>query len=453
MTKQKKRRGAAQTATLSSVLQKNQILDAEIIDMNLLGHGIAKVNGVAVFVTGGVTGDRLRIKIIKLCNRYAVARIEEIYTPSPHRIPPTCALHKRCGGCVLRHISYTHELELKTRAIKELLHRAGVETEVLPAIGSPQVDGYRNKVQLPIDENYNMGFFVAHSHDIVACSACDLTMPPLMEIARTVRDHLAAHQIKGVRHIYLRAGKQTGEVLVCLVTWKDSFTAEEAKGLCDILHNSHVEIVGVLQNINDRETNVILGDTYRTLWGKDTLTDELCGCTFTVAAPAFYQVNHDAAELLYQRVAALANLQAGETLVDLYCGAGTIGLSVIRGLPEAKLVGVEIVPEAVENARRNAVANGVTNATFYVGDADHSAVTEADVIVVDPPRKGCSRAVLDRLLAVAPKRIVYVSCGPDTLARDLAYLIEGGYTCGAVQPVDLFPRTGHVETIVCLNKQ
>ena len=186
MAKQKKHRGAAQAATLSSVLQKNQVLDVEVTDMNLLGYGIAKQDGMAIFVAGGVTGDKLRIKIIKLCKTYAVARIEEIYTPSPYRITPSCTLHKRCGGCTFRHIDYAHELELKTRAVRELLHRAGVDVTVLPAIGSPQVDSYRNKVQLPIDENYNMGFFVAHSHEIVACDECALAMPPLMEIASPV---------------------------------------------------------------------------------------------------------------------------------------------------------------------------------------------------------------------------------------------------------------------------
>ena len=439
-------------------MKKNEIYTVEITDLNNLGNGVCRIDGKAVFVPRAVDGDKLRVKIIKDAKDYAVARIEEILTPSPYRQESGCAVSSRCGGCVYRPITYAHEVELKRNYVRSAFRKAGVEVEVAPTLYG-QESGYRNKVQYPVGEGLTVGFYAPRSHDIIPCGDCALQKPIFTPIIATLQELLLKAGVKPyreedgsglVRHLFLRAS-QTGEVMVTLVTTSKSFP--KAKEIAEKLRSIHPEVVSVVRNYNDVRSNVILGDRCETLSGADVLTDTLCGLTFNLSPLSFYQVNHDMAEVLYQTAAELAELQAWDRIADLFCGAGTIGLSVAAMYPDIQLVGVEIIPEAVENAKENAKLNGIENATFVCGDANASELTGADVIFVDPPRKGCEESLVKQIAELTPRKVVYISCNPDTLARDVARFIEVGYLPGVVYPVDLFPRTGHCEAVVSLTKR
>lgn len=438
-------------------MKKNELFDVEITDLNNLGNGVCRIQGKAVFVPRAVDGDRLTVKIIKDAKDYAVARIEKILTPSPHRQESGCAVSGRCGGCVYRHVTYAHETELKRNHVRSAFRKAGVTVEVAPTLSGAE-SGYRNKVQYPVGEGLTVGFYAPRSHEIIPCGDCALQKPAFTPVIATLQELLREADAKPyreedgsglIRHLFLRAS-QSGEVMVTPVTTSKPFPAAEK--IAESLRAAHPEVVSVVRNYNDLRSNVILGDRCETLSGADMLTDTLCGLTFRLSPLSFYQVNHDMAEVLYQKAAELAELRPGDRVADLFCGAGTIGLSVAAMYPNVSLLGVEIIPEAVENARENAKLNGIENASFICGDANAAELSDADVIFLDPPRKGCEQSLVDQIAEIAPRRVVYISCNPDTLARDVARFIEAGYEPGTVYPVDLFPRTGHCEAVVSLTR-
>ena len=386
----------------------------------------------------------------------------------------TCEIFDLCGGCIYRPISYEYEKELKREYVENCFRREGLsDVEVLPVLSTGKVRGYRNKGQYPVANGKNgieAGFYASKSHRLIPATDCALQPPLFAEIVAFLCIFLTKHKIpayneetgKGlVRHIYLRVGEGTGEVLVTLVVRDANFP--HGYEMARELRRHFPSVVGVLLNVQPENTNVVLGERYITLDGRREMTDVLCGRTFTVDPAAFWQVNHDAAELLYGIARDRAALTGEEILLDLYCGIGSIGLSMADGARE--LIGIEIVPEAVRCAKENAERNGVRNASFYCGDASDAerflAAAEeargeairADVVVIDPPRKGTTRELIDVIAAREIPRVVYVSCGADTLARDCKYFREKGYELSAVQPVDLFPRTGHVESVVCLSRK
>lgn len=449
------------------MLKKNQIEEAEITAMSSDGNGIAKIDGMVVFVPYTAVGDKLKIRIVKVQKNYSFGIIEEILQPSPDRVDDHCPVYKKCGGCAFRHISYEAELRHKAEFVQSNLRRlGGLDPVMLPITPSPLVQGYRNKAQYPIreyDGKIEAGFFAKRSHRVISCASCDLQPAFFEQILEYTKQFLEEYHIsaydeqtgKGkVRHLYIRYGEVSDEVMVCLVVNSERLphAAEYVEGLLKVCP----QVVSVVLNINREQNNVILGQKCITLYGKDTIEDTLCDVRFELSPLSFYQVNRQAAEKLYRLAAEMAQFEGNELLIDLYCGAGTIGLSMASKVRE--LIGVEIVPDAVENAKENAKRCGVENARFICADAKEAAAQLAaenlhpDVIVVDPPRKGCDLEVLQAIAAMAPKRLVMISCNSASLARDCKELEALGYHLEKAAPVDLFPRTTHVETVVLLSK-
>jgi 23S rRNA (uracil1939-C5)-methyltransferase len=451
-----------------SMIKKNDLFEAEITAMTAEGSGICRADGMAVFVPGTAVGDRCVVRVVKVLKKYAFGRLEELLTPSPDRTTPDCPIAGPCGGCVYRHITYEAELKIKTQRVRDALERIGgfENIPMEPILGAPSRTRYRNKCQLPIGLSKNgemqMGFYAVNSHRIIDTHTC-LLQPEVFDRAaeafrawqklsgESIYDE-AAHS--GVlRHLYMRCGEKSGEVLVCIVANGAKLHGEDL--LVKMLREAVPEITGIVLNINRERTNVVLGRELRTLWGKPTIRDTLCRLEFEISPHAFYQVNRTQAEALYNKAAEYAGLTGAETLLDLYCGTGTIGLSMASRAK--KLIGAEIIPSAVENARKNAAHNHVTNAEFLCGDAKDAARIlyergeRPDVIVIDPPRKGCDAAVITTIAAMRPTRVVYVSCDPATLARDLKQFTAEDYNIEAVTPVDMFPGTAHVETVVLLS--
>ena len=450
------------------MIKKNDLFEAEITAMTAEGSGICRADGMAVFVPGTAVGDRCVVRVVKVLKKYAFGRLEELLTPSPDRTTPDCPIAGPCGGCVYRHITYEAELKIKTQRVRDALERIGgfENIPMEPILGAPSRTRYRNKCQLPIGLSKNgemqMGFYAVNSHRIIDTHTC-LLQPEVFDRAaeafrawqklsgESIYDE-AAHS--GVlRHLYMRCGEKSGEVLVCIVANGAKLHGEDL--LVKMLREAVPEITGIVLNINRERTNVVLGRELRTLWGKPTIRDTLCRLEFEISPHAFYQVNRTQAEALYNKAAEYAGLTGAETLLDLYCGTGTIGLSMASRAK--KLIGAEIIPSAVENARKNAAHNHVTNAEFLCGDAKDAARIlyergeRPDVIVIDPPRKGCDAAVISTIAAMRPTRVVYVSCDPATLARDLKQFTAEDYNIEAVTPVDMFPGTAHVETVVLLS--
>ena len=444
-------------------LQKNQLHTVTITGYSEEGLGVARIDGRVVFVHGGVRGETCAVRIMKVLKSVAFARVEEIIVPAPGRQAPDCPHYPACGGCDFRHLTYEEELEAKRQRVEDALRRiGGAEVSVTEILASPQVTGYRNKSQFPVSPQGLAGFYRARSHQVIPASDCLLQSPQAGAIARAVEDYLRENGVSAydeerheglLRHIFVRTNA-AGQALVCLVVNGRKLPREE--DLVRRVRAACPDTVGVVLSENTRRTNVILGERYRTLWGQDYLEDTLCGLTFRLAIPAFYQVNRLQAQRLYEKAAELAQLTGEETVLDLYCGAGTITLVMAQKARNA--IGAEIVAEAVDNARDNALRNGITNVEFFCGDAaavaDKLAVEKLrpDVVVVDPPRKGLEESVIDSIAEMAPKRVVYVSCDPGTLARDVKRFDERGYALRKAVAADLFPRTKHVETVVLLSK-
>lgn len=452
-------------------LEKNTIFEAQVTGYTTEGAGVVRTPaGIPVFVPGAAQGDTLRVRVVKSLKTYAFGRIEEILLPSPDRVEEDCPVSRQCGGCVFRHISYEAELRAKEQRVRDALSRIGgfSDLPVLPILGAQQPDRYRNKAQFPIGSDGEggilFGFYSTHSHRIIPCKDCLLHPVEFIRAMEAVSRWQAEtgetaydeEMGKGtLRHLYLRKGFASGQVMVCIVANAASLRGEER--LCELLRESVPGLSGVLLNRNTERTNVVLGKENRVLWGSELLEDTLCGLRFTLSPHSFYQVNRDQAERLYETAAQYAALTGKETVLDLYCGAGTIGLSMAAHAK--RLIGVEIVEDAVENARANAARNGVTNAEFLCGDAPKAAAMlrargEApDVVILDPPRKGCGEELVDVVSSMSPRRVVYVSCDPATLARDLRFFASRGYQPQEARPADLFPRTAHVETVVLLSQQ
>lgn len=453
-------------------LQKNQLLTLRIERLSNDGSGVAHSSeGEAVFVPGTAPGDEAQVRIVKDCGRYAFGILDKLLTPSPDRIPVDCAVAGPCGGCSLRHLDYAAELRAKQESVADAFRRiGGLDVPVLDALPSPEVDRYRNKVQFPVGRDKDgapcIGFYAGRTHRIVPCPDCKLQPGVLNDIGNTLCAFFAAHGIqpydeergKGlVRHIFLRRGAHSGQIMVCLVCTRPKLPHSDE--LVALLREKFRDIATILINVNAKKTNVILGEESVTLYGPGFIEDTLCGVPVRLGPLSFYQVNTLAAERLYGVAAEYAQLEPDDVLLDLYCGMGTIGLSMAGHCRE--LIGVEIIPEAIDSAKANAARMGdavAAKSRFFCADAGEAAARLAaeglrpDVIMLDPPRKGCDETTLSAVAQMSPRRVVYVSCNPSTAARDAAWLGQHGYRAEKVQPVDLFPRTKHVETVCLLSK-
>ncbi len=450
------------------MIQKNQSYPAEIIGITNEGNGVAKIDGMTVFVPLTAVGDRAMIRILKVNKSYCYGKVDTLLTPSPDRIEVDCPAFSQCGGCAYRHINYQAELAVKQQSVQDAFERlAKIRTQHLPILPSERVDHYRNKAQFPVGMDSLgkafAGFYANRSHRIISCDNCRLQIPSFDLIKQAVLDYLNQYEIPPydeasgqgvVRHIYIRHAEQTDAWMVALVVTDTDLPCLEK--LAETLRRMVDGPLSLLLNINRENTNVILGKEILPIVGNPDIIDILCEKEIVISPLSFYQVNRCQAERLYRIAAEFAGFTGSEILVDLYCGAGTIGLSMASQVKQ--LIGVEVIPEAVENARENARRNGCENATFLCADAAEATVQlrqegiRPDVVIVDPPRKGCAPSVLSDIAEMSPERIVMISCNPATAARDCAILSEYGYCTEKVQPVDLFPRTTHVECVCLLIK-
>ena len=449
------------------MLEKNQLFEAKIIDLTAEGQGVCKVDGMAVFVPDTAVGDVIRGKIVKVLRNYAFGIINEIITPSADRIIPSCPHAKKCGGCLFQHITYEAECNVKNNIIKNAFLRiGGLSPEFDDFMACDSTFRYRNKAQYPVaevDGNIVCGFFAPRSHRIIHTDDCILQPEIFSDINKTILDYLKEKKISAyseasntgiVRHIYLRIGTHSGEIMVCLVVRKD--ISYQLNSLGRILSEKYPAISSFIININPDKTNVILGKKCITIMGKDSISDIMCGNEIEISPLSFYQVNTIQAERLYAKALEFATPESGDIIADLYCGAGTIGLSMAQKC--SKIVGVEIVAQAIENASRNAVKNNISNVEFYCGDAGKVFADlrkngcQPNIIIIDPPRKGCSESTLEVISKADPRKIIMISCNPATAARDAKWLSLNGFSVDKVCGVDLFPRTGHVECVVLMSR-
>ena len=461
-------------------MQKNETAVIEITDIGVNGEGIGKIDGYTLFVKDAVIGDKVEVKVMKAKKNYGYARLMRVIEPSADRVEPRCAFARKCGGCQIQEMSYERQLAFKEQKVRGNLERlGGFDREMLdqvmePIRGMDNPFGYRNKAQFPFgadkEGNPVTGFYAGRTHDIIANTDCALGVPVNQEILEIILDFMKAEGVpaydektgKGlIRHVLIRYGFTTKEIMVCLVVNGRKIPGVEGlvKKLTAIDGMTSISI-----STNTRQTNVIMGDTYEVLWGQGFITDYIGNVRYQISPLSFYQVNPVQTEKLYSQALEYADLKGGETVWDLYCGIGTISLFLAE--KAGQVYGVEIVPQAIDDARKNAEINGITNAEFFVGKAEEvlpeyyedyarqhgGEKARADVIVVDPPRKGCDQALLETIVKMAPGRVVYVSCDSATLARDLKYLCGEGYVLEKVRPVDMFPETVHVETVVLLSK-
>lgn len=471
--------------------EKNQILTVEITDMTSEGEGVGKKDGFPFFIKDTVIGDKAEIRVTRVKKNYAYGRLEKVLTPSPFRIDPKCAFHKQCGGCQIQSMSYEKQLEFKDARVRNNLIRIGgfapekIDNIMEPILGMEEPFYYRNKAQYPVGQNKEgepvTGFYAGRTHSIVANTECHLGVKENKEILEIILAYMRENRVpaydestgKGlIRHVLIRKGFFSGEIMVCLVVNLKGAQRKlpaQQKLLDKLLTIPNMTSVSL--NINTERTNVILGQEIRLIWGKATIKDTIHVCdadnnfertgrgiTYAISPVSFYQVNPVQTEKLYSLALSFAELTGQETVWDLYCGIGTI--SLFLAAKAKKVYGVEVIPQAVENARENAVSNGIFNAEFFVGKAEEVLPEKykkdgifADVIVVDPPRKGCDAACLDTILKMAPQRVVYVSCDSATLARDLKVLCGGGYEVERVRAVDMFPMTVGVETVCLLSNR
>lgn len=444
-------------------LAKNQEHTVTIEGYGEGGMGVARIDGRVVFVHGALRGEKCRVLILKTLKSVAFAKVLEVLEPSSERITPDCPYFPRCGGCTYRHIRYEEELRLKKQRVQDNLSRiGGSDVTVEEILGAQDTLRYRNKAQYPVSKDGAVGFYRARTHEVIECERCLLVKPVADAAAEALREYMQSCRVAGydektgrglVRHLYVRSNA-AGESLVCVLVNGDKLPKEDR--LVTLLRDACPKCTGIVLGTNTKKGNVILGDRYRTLWGSDRLEDTLCGKTFRLSVPSFYQVNRVQAERLYAKAIEFAGLTGQETVLDFYCGAGTITLALSDHAK--KVLGAEIVPEAIDDARENAARNGVKNAEFFCGDASDVAKKLArenlrpDVITVDPPRKGLAADVVESIAEMQPQRVVYVSCDSATMARDVKRLADLGYTAQRACAVDMFPRADHVETVVLLSK-
>ena len=444
-------------------IKKNDEIKLNIEAITSEGSAVGHYKGIAVFVRGGVPGDEVTVHIIKTSKRYCIGIIKEIITPSSSRIECDCPVAEKCGGCSFRNMTYEEELKYKKSRVEDAVKRiAHLDVPVKEVIGADSVNHYRNKAQYPVvieNGKLSAGFYAYKSHRIIPCESCLLQPEEFSDCLNAFSKWVKLSGVTSydektgtglLRHIYLRKAVGTGEIMACAVI--NGNELPDADALIGEL-TKLPSVKSVCVNINKDNSNVILGEKTKTLWGSAALTDILLGKSFEISPNSFYQVNHGQCEKLYSKAAEYAALTGNETVVDIYCGAGTIGLSLAD--KAKRLFGIEIVPQAIENAKRNAEVNGIYNAEFFCGDAFDGARElerrglKPNVIILDPPRKGCQKELLELVSKMSPKRIVYVSCDSATLARDLEILNSLGYSANEITPVDMFPRTPHVEA-VCL---
>lgn len=446
-------------------MKKNDIIELEITGYSSDGNGIGRHNGGVVFVPFSAKGDRLLVKIIKVTTRYLVGRIEEILAPSPDRVSPACSFAGKCGGCAFMHITYEAELEAKKGFVSDALKRlGGLDIEVETILGAEEVSSYRNKACYPVScENGEIkcGFYAPRSHRIVSDGNCDIQSDVANRVRGLTVDFMKKHGIKPydektqnglVRHVFVRSG-DTVCVMLVLTEENLPFADEYVTLLKENIEN----LQSVVINVNSASTNVITGDKYITIFGDGYMTDTLCGLKFNITAASFYQVNRRQCERLYTAALDMADITENDTVLDLYCGIGTITL--LEAKRAKKAIGVEIVPQAIEDAKKNAKINGISNAEFFCGDATQAARRlkdggiKADVVTVDPPRQGLDADLINTISDISPDRLVYVSCNSATLARDLKLLKEKGYEAKKAIAVDMFPRTKHCEVVCALQRQ
>lgn len=448
-------------------IKKNDEIKVKIEAMTNEGSAVAHYDGIAVFVRGAVPGDEVVAHVIKTSKRYVVAKLKEIIAPSPERIKSDCDVSNKCGGCSFRDMTYDEEIKYKKSRVVDALTRIGhIDTKVNDVVRADNINHYRNKAQYPVeivDAELVAGFYAYKSHRVIPCKSCLLQPTEFEQIIDSVAEWVKQNNItsydektgRGIlRHIYIRKAFATNQIMVCLVV--NSISLPNADMLVGLL-SKYDSIKSICYNVNKADTNVILGDKTVILYGTETITDTLLGKSFVISPESFYQVNHDQCEKLYSKAGEYAGLTGNETVVDLYCGAGTIGLTMADSAKQ--IFGIEIVPQAIDNAKINATKNNIKNAEFFCGDAYQGAKElekrgiTPDVVILDPPRKGCQKELFDIIENMAPKRIVYVSCDASTLARDLQILDEKGYKTKEVTPFDLFPRTPHVESVALISKE
>ena len=449
------------------MLIKNQIYEAQIVDYTTEGQGIAKIDGCVVFIPNAIVGEKCLVRIEKAQKTWATGKMTQLLERSPHRINRECPAAKLCGGCAFHHMDYDEELRLKAARVQGCLNRMGGESfETIPILGAPTTTCYRNKAQYPVAMKSGRayaGFFRAGSHQVVENARC-LILPPEMDAVKdAVIDYVNQHKVSVydershtglLRYIYVRRGAVSKEILVCLAVNGKALPHKDA--LLERLEKIPGFTTLVL-SVNTKKTNVVLGGEEIVLYGPGYIEDTMCGLGFRLSPKSFYQVNHHQAQRLYEAAISQAEITKSDTVLDLYCGVGTITLAMAKAA--SKVIGVEVVPQAVEDAKANALRNGVTNAEFFCGDAGQAALelekqgVSPDVIVVDPPRKGLNTDCIEALSKMSPRRIVYVSCDPATLARDVALLKQRGFTVQTALACDLFPRCAHVESIVVLTKE
>ena len=471
---------------------KNDCVELTIEDIGVSGEGIGKVDGYTLFVKDTVIGDVVRVKIMKAKKNYGYARLMDIIKPSKDRVEPACPIARQCGGCQIQAMNYNAQLKYKQKLVKDNLLRIsglteGADYEMCEILGMDTPFRYRNKAQYPVGEdkdgNIVMGFYAGHTHSIIACpdDDCMLGHSDNAFILNAVKEWMKEYRVRAynenihkgtVRHVLVRTGYHTDEVMVCLVT-KKMLRKEAADGLVKAIQKLKLNVASLVVNINKEDTNVILGKECITLYGRPYIEDYIGDIKFQISPLSFYQVNPKQTEVLYNKALEFAGLKGNESVWDMYCGIGTISLFLAK--KAAKVYGVEIVPQAIEDAKNNAKINNIDNAEFFVGKAEEVVpafykkqtcvqsdndstdskeydMTRPDVVVVDPPRKGCDKKLLDTIVSMTPDRIVYVSCDSATLARDLKLLVEYGYKVEKVQPVDQFGNTVHVETVVLLSQ-
>lgn len=450
------------------MVEKNKDYVIDISGMGYEGEGVGKIENFTVFVQGALIGEKVKVKIVKVAKNYAYGKLLDIIETSNHRAEPVCSIYKNCGGCQLQHMSYEGQLEFKTQRVKEVIARIAKLNDVAVhnTLGMEQPYRYRNKVQLPVGKvngELRIGFYAPRSHDIIGMDTCHIQDEVADKVVALTKEWMLKHNLEpyneledkgNIRHIMIRRGFKTSEVMVVVVTrdeklpYSDEFVS---------LMQSNIEgLKSVIQNVNPKKTNVILGDKNKVLWGEAIITDYIGKFRFNISPLSFFQVNPTQTEVLYSKALEYAGLTGEEIVFDAYCGTGTISLFLSQ--KAKKVYGVEIVPQAIEDAKKNAVQNGVDNVEFLVGQSEKvipeliDKGVKADVVVVDPPRKGCEKSLLEAISKMAPRRIVYVSCDPATLARDLGILEELGYRAVEVQPVDNFPQTAHIECVARIEK-
>lgn len=449
------------------MVEKNKTYNIEIEDIGSSGEGVGKIDGFTVFVPQAIPGDRVKVKITTLKKRYGIGKIIEITQTSRDRVKPICNLFGKCGGCQLMHMAYQAQLDMKRNKVVQALNRIGkIDAKVHPTIGMENPYGYRNKAQFPVGIRNGkaiIGPYEMGSHNIVDTNYCHIQAPITEKITEIIKKYIDDYKIEVydevkrrglIRNIIIRVGFATGDVMVVLVTNGRQLPYKDE--LIKMLKENIPGLKSVVQNINTRNTNVVLGEETIVLYGEDRIVDHIGESKFNISSKSFFQVNSIQTKILYDKVLEYADLKGNEVVFDIYCGIGTIALYLAQ---EAKEVhGVEIIDAAIEDARVTAKINNINNAKFYVGDAEkvvpnlYKEGLYADIVVVDPPRRGCEESVLETMVKMAPEKIIYVSCNPATLARDLGYLVKGGYKVVEVQPVDMFPQTVHVECVVEIQK-